>query len=124
MKNFNLYDSIYDWYKTGTIVPKENKTRVDLLLKEMLNEAVTKYMNENVDVEEDEKLYWDKTLEEYVEPIDIIDKAAFEMWESNWYPKKTRELESLVEGSEIEDILLDLRPLCECHIANIKRKLF
>lgn len=123
MEKFDIYDSMMRWYKTGTNIPDEHKDRVDKLVKEMLFDATKKYLSENISIEPD-KMYWDDIWEKYVEPEDIIEAAAFEMWDENWYPKKSQELQSLVEGSEIEDFIEDLKPLCEYHIINIKRKLF
>ena len=123
MSGFNIYDAMLKWYKTGTVIPDRHREEIDKLVEEMLSEAVKKYIKENITIEES-NMYWDKMLSEYVEPDEIIDSAAFDMWDEKWYPKKIRKLNSLLEGSEVENFLEDLSSITEYHIINLKRKLF
>jgi hypothetical protein len=69
-------------------------------------------------------MYFDKVLQEYLDPGEIIEIALFEAWDKNKYPATKNKIQELLDNQNITDFTAQLSESIALPILKTKQKLF
>ena len=122
MKKFDIFDAMMKMQTLRVIIPEKNKIAFKILMERYINKVVLDYKTKYIIIEDG--LYFDKVLQEYLDPDEIIETALFEAWDKKNYPKTQMKIRRLLENQEIVDFTEQLNEAIKFPVLKIKQKLF
>jgi hypothetical protein len=76
MKKFNIFNAMMKMEESEIIIPSRTKIKFNNLMERYILKVTSDYINEYITV--DAGMYFDKVLQEYLDPGEIIEIALFE----------------------------------------------
>lgn len=122
MKKFNIFNAMMKMEESEIIIPSRTKIKFNNLMERYILKVTSDYINEYITV--DAGMYFDKVLQEYLDPGEIIEIALFEAWDKNKYPATKNKIQELLDNQNITDFTAQLSESIALPILKTKQKLF
>lgn len=122
MKKFNIFNAMMKMEESEIVIPAKSKHKFNNLMEKYILKVTSDYIKEYITA--DDGMYFDKVLQEYLDPGEIIEIALFEAWDKNKYPATKNKIQELLDNQNITDFTAQLSESIALPILKTKQKLF